>query len=65
MEQANKRTVLLTQIETVEAVENAEKIAAVDGIDALIVGPSDLSSDLGEPGNLKSEENYLSAAEKK
>lgn len=63
MEQANKRIVLLTQIETVEAVENAEKIAAVDGIDALIVGPSDLSSDLGEPGNLKSEK-LLSAAKK-
>lgn len=56
MEQANKKTVLLTQIETKEAVSNAEEIAAVEGVDALIVGPSDLSSDLGDPGNLHTEE---------
>ncbi len=54
MESANRRTVLLTQIETRQAVENAAEIAAVPGVDALIVGPSDLSSDLGEPGVLKS-----------
>ena len=63
MEQANKKTVLLAQIETEEAVENVEKIAAVAGIDVLVVGPSDLSSDLGDPGNLKSEK-LLAAAEK-
>lgn len=56
METANKKTILLAQIETRQAVKNASKIAAVPGIDALIVGPSDLSSDLGVPGNLKSPE---------
>ena len=56
MEFANKRTVLLTQIETKTAVRNADKIAAVPGVDALIVGPSDLSSDLGKPGVLSNQD---------
>lgn len=54
MKSANGRTILLVQIETAEAVEHAEEIAAVPGIDALIVGPSDLSSDLGVAGKLDS-----------
>ncbi len=63
MAAANRRTILLTQIETKEAVSNAAEIAAVEGIDALIVGPSDLSSDLGKPGDLADPE-LLAAAEK-
>ncbi|WP_019133402.1 HpcH/HpaI aldolase family protein [Kallipyga massiliensis] len=52
MKEANNKTLLLAQIETMEAVKNAEQIASVPGIDALVIGPSDLSSDLGDPGNL-------------
>jgi 2-keto-3-deoxy-L-rhamnonate aldolase RhmA len=37
-------------IETPEAVENADAIAAVDGIDALHIGASDLSTEMGIPG---------------
>lgn len=37
---------VMTQIETIEAVENARKIAQVDGVDVLFVGPSDLNFDL-------------------
>jgi 2-keto-3-deoxy-L-rhamnonate aldolase RhmA len=37
-------------IETPKAVENAEAIAAVPGIDCLLVGSSDLSMELGIPG---------------
>lgn len=40
------RPVILAQIETAEGVENVEHIAAVDGIDALFIGPADLSYDL-------------------
>ncbi|MDP6124151.1 MAG: aldolase/citrate lyase family protein [Candidatus Latescibacteria bacterium] len=40
---ANKETFLVCQIETPEAVENAEAIAAIDGVDLLFVGPADLS----------------------
>ena len=38
-------------IETPKAVENAEAIAAVPGIDCLLVGSSDLSMEFGIPGD--------------
>lgn len=37
----------IVQIETLEAVNNIEEIGAVDGVDALFVGPSDLSASMG------------------
>lgn len=39
---ANRETFLVVQIETPQAVENAEAIAAVEGVDGLFVGPGDL-----------------------
>jgi len=45
---ANDETLLMVQIETAEAVENADAIAAVDGVDMLFVGPGDLSLAMGE-----------------
>ena len=47
---ANQRTSLFALIETREGVENAEAIAALDGVDCLWVGNFDLSSSLGLPG---------------
>jgi 2-keto-3-deoxy-L-rhamnonate aldolase RhmA len=47
---ANTRTTLFCQIETVEGVESAEKMAAIDGVDCLWVGHFDLSVSLGIPG---------------
>jgi 2-keto-3-deoxy-L-rhamnonate aldolase RhmA len=47
---ANQRTTLFCQIETAEGVENADAIAAIDGVDCLWVGHFDLSSSLGIPG---------------
>ena len=44
------RVVSIAQIETKLAVDNSDKIAAVDGIDALLIGPNDLSVSLGIPG---------------
>ena len=44
---ANRHTAVLIQIELESALEDAEKIAALPGVDALMVGPSDLSMDLG------------------
>jgi 4-hydroxy-2-oxoheptanedioate aldolase len=37
----------IVQIETLEAANNIEEIAAVDGVDALFVGPSDLAASMG------------------
>lgn len=39
---ANEETFILAQIETTEALENVDAIAAVEGIDVLFVGPGDL-----------------------
>lgn len=48
--QANQDRWLAIQIETTEAVELADEIAHTDGVDWLFVGPSDLSCNLGIPG---------------
>ncbi len=50
---ANDRLLTVVQIETVEAVSNAEAIAAVDGVDVLFVGPLDLSVSLGISGQMQ------------
>jgi 2-keto-3-deoxy-L-rhamnonate aldolase RhmA len=48
--QSDENTLITVMIETPKAVENAEAIAAVPGIDCLLVGSSDLSMELGIPG---------------
>jgi len=48
---ANRDRWLSIQIETPEAVEIADKIAALEGVDWLFVGPADLSVTLGVPGD--------------
>jgi 2-dehydro-3-deoxyglucarate aldolase/4-hydroxy-2-oxoheptanedioate aldolase len=47
---ANSETHLIAQIETAAGVENAEAIAAVDGVDVLWIGHFDLTNSLGIPG---------------
>lgn len=44
---ANDETVLVLQIESLEAYENLDEITQVEGIDVLFVGPTDLSATLG------------------
>jgi 4-hydroxy-2-oxoheptanedioate aldolase len=39
---ANRETFFVAQIETLEAVENIEAIAAVPGVDCIFIGPGDL-----------------------
>ena len=39
---ANRETFLITQVETLQAVANAEEIASIEGIDGLFIGPADL-----------------------
>ena len=38
---------MIVQIESAKAVENVDAIAAVEGVDALFIGPNDLSGTLG------------------
>ena len=49
--QADAYVSLTVQIESVEAVANAEAIAATDGVDAIFVGPSDLAASMGLLGH--------------
>lgn len=49
-EQANRETFVAIQIETLQSVDECEQIAAIDGVDLLFVGPSDLSQSLGVTG---------------
>ena len=48
-------TLVVAMIETPVAVENADRIAAVPGLDALLVGTNDLSLEMGIPGQLDHE----------
>lgn len=51
MTHAHEELCLIVQIESPRGVENIESIAAVDGVDALFIGPYDLAAGLGQPGN--------------
>jgi len=44
---SNRTSFVAIQIETLGALEEAEQIAAIEGVDLLFVGPSDLSQELG------------------
>ncbi len=48
--EVSRRIVGLVQIESVGALDEADAIAAIDGVDVLFVGPADLSHSLGVPG---------------
>lgn len=52
--EANAAVTCILQIETPNALENLEEIAAVPGVDALFLGPGDLSAvcgHIGDPGH--------------
>ena len=57
----NKESVVIVQIEHINAIENLEEILKVKGVDAGIIGPYDLSASMGHPGefNRKESENVL------
>ncbi len=48
---AEEELCLLIQIETKSALADIEAIAALDGVDGLFIGPSDLAASLGYPGD--------------
>lgn len=47
---AEEELCLIVQIETATALAEIEAIAAIDGIDGLFIGPSDLAATMGFPG---------------
>ena len=50
---ANDEITVVVQVEHARAVENIDAIAAVKGLDAVFVGPYDLSASLGHPGDVE------------
>jgi 4-hydroxy-2-oxoheptanedioate aldolase len=46
----NAETLIVVMLETPQAVANAEAIAAVEGVDVLLVGTNDLMMEMGFPG---------------
>ena len=53
LKQANERTFVIIQIEEPSALERAEEIAAVPGVDMLMLGPGDFSILSGVPGQME------------
>jgi len=49
MDGVNDELVIVPMIETNQALENLDAIASVPGVDVLLIGPSDLSIELGVP----------------
>lgn len=52
LKEANRRTLLIVQIEGKKGVENLDDILLVKGLDTIFVGPYDLSQSLGVPGEI-------------
>jgi 2-dehydro-3-deoxyglucarate aldolase/4-hydroxy-2-oxoheptanedioate aldolase len=53
IEHVNSNTLVAFQIETRRALEMREELLAVPGIDAVLMGPADLSISLGVPGEFQ------------
>jgi 2-dehydro-3-deoxyglucarate aldolase len=56
VEAANDNLAVIVQAEHVEAVRNIESIVRVEGVDAVLIGPYDLSASLGKPGQVRDPE---------
>jgi len=54
---------VIVQVEHIDAVNNLEQIFSIDGVDGYIIGPYDLTSSMGIPGQFE-HPDFLSAMEK-
>ncbi len=53
VESANAETVVIAQVEHIDGVRAIEAILDVSGVDAVFIGPYDLSASLGKPGRIQ------------
>lgn len=53
---ANDDLAVIIQVEHIDAVSNIEDIAAVEGLDAVFIGPYDLSASMGKMGQIEDSE---------
>ena len=63
LQNAQQEICVLVQLETRAALAALEDIAAVDGVDGLFIGPSDLAADFGQLGNAAHAEVQAAIAE--
>ena len=56
IKRANKEVAVILQVENRDAVNNIESIISVDGVDAIFIGPYDLSASLGKLGQVNDPE---------
>jgi len=49
----NEQTLTVVMIESMKAIDNLDSIVSVEGVDCVMIGPDDLSQDLGVPGQLQ------------
>jgi len=62
---AHEHVMCALMVETREGLDNIDEIAAVDGVDAIYIGPSDLGYALGLPPKLDNEEpEHVAAVER-
>ncbi len=52
LESANRQLAVVVQAEHIDAVNNIESIVAVEGVDAVFIGPYDLSASMNKMGQL-------------
>lgn len=53
VERSNAESLVCIQLEHAAAIDNADALLEVDGVDVFFIGPSDLSQSMGYPGNPK------------
>lgn len=53
---SNRETLIIPQCETKGFLENIDEIAGLEGLDGIFVGPYDLSTALGKPGDFQDPE---------
>ena len=49
----NREVLVAVKIESVVGIDNVDEIASVPGLDAILIGPGDLSTTMGIPGQTK------------
>jgi 2-keto-3-deoxy-L-rhamnonate aldolase RhmA len=64
LSQTSRNVAVIPMIESVQGLDNAEAICAVDGVTAVFIGPVDLRFSMGLPGGEGSENVYLAALQK-
>ena len=62
----NKNMLIVIMLESPEAIDNVDSIAAVDGVDVILIGTNDLCMEMGIPGdysNPKVKDSYIKVIE--